>query len=141
MASELIKDSKLQTAALISQVRAVNGDLNLRAEAEGIEINYSREDDYLRVQIGKPRESVALTTHDGPLYVAVLVEPDSAKISALEVPFFLELATKMRKNSRHYDFWKMIEDIVRASDEVTAYIPPRQTWERAGRALAELSFV
>jgi hypothetical protein len=96
-------------------------------------IEYSPQDDYLRVTIGQPQESVAIAWPD-EIYSVALVDPDSHLINAVEAPFFMEAIAQKATGS---EFWGMIADLIR-SGHTDVYIPPREERERTERALQGL---
>lgn len=126
MVQDALDNSKRHTAEILARVR----EDGKRADDEGLELHYSPEDDYLTVTVGEPRESVSIPA--GVVYI--LVDPDSGKINALEVPFFVE---NFKSGKVEGDFWEIAYRLVEAGHS-TVYIPAKKEQERAGTAFKDL---
>ena len=133
MAEEGGSKSRRIKADLSRKVMLANADLAQRMDAEGIEIEYSPEDDYLRVTIGQPRPSIGISWPDD-IYSVAMIDPESHQINALEAPFFMEmLGDKEPKR----ELWEMVARLIREG-HTSVYIPPRAERERTGRAIQSL---
>ena len=138
MVQRLIEESRHKRTKHREEIVRNNQDLKERVAAEGVEIDYLPEDDYLRIIIGAPAESISITYRD-PLYFSLMVDPETHKVNALEVPGFMASLKKM-KPSPARDFWTVIAEIVSEREGVSVYFPSRQTREKAERALLDLAF-
>jgi hypothetical protein len=74
-----LREIKLKFSANLSNIDRV---LSLK----GFSVEYNRDNDYLYITIGEPREGMALTFDE----VVAIADPDTLEILGLEVPFFME---------------------------------------------------
>jgi hypothetical protein len=133
MVQEALNESRRHKEAVLPEIMAGFSRLQDRVRAEGLEVKYSPDEDYLRITIGKPRESVAVSLRDG-LYFVLLYDPDTFETNAFEVPFFTE---RLEKAQPKADFWRLIAELLdRMGPHV--YIPPLEETKRAERALRDL---
>jgi hypothetical protein len=86
MVQDALSSSQENRALIIRRILAANPNLTERIQAEGLEIDYSPEDDYLRITVGEPRESLSIGLH-GVLKAVFLYDPETFEITALEAPF------------------------------------------------------
>jgi hypothetical protein len=133
MAEHALNESERYTVALLKRIKASNRNLEQRMRAEGMEIDYSPEDDYLRVTIGRLR-SCESVPQDDAMGSVFLVEPETAEIAAVEVPFFRE---RLRRVSPSGDFWRLIASLIERGHNYV-YIPPTAEAEATERALGNL---
>jgi len=129
MAQEALDDSTRKMAAITAKMRSAEKP-GARILEEGLELYYSRDDDYLTATIGAPKPSVSIPA--GPIYL--LVDPDSGQINALEVPFFLEVWQEGRLRG---PLWEIAHRLVEAGHS-TVYIPPQRDLEEAAEAAQDL---
>jgi len=107
-----------------------------KVRAEGLEISYSRETDYLYLMIGQQRESLALPTSD-EMGGYLLYDPDSYVIVGMEVPFFFEKLGNFKPKA---DFWPLVKSLIEQHGE-TVYIPAVAEVTRAQEAFDDLVLV
>jgi hypothetical protein len=133
MAQDAMNESRRIKTELSQKVLRANADLADRMDREGLDIEYSTEDDYLRVTIGQARPSIGISWPD-EIYSIAMVDPDSHLINAVEAPFFMEtLGDKEPKK----ELWAMIVRLIKAG-RTSVYIPPREERERTERAFQGL---
>ena len=133
MAEDAMTESRRVRAELSRKVLLANADLADRMEQEGLDIEYSVEDDYLRLTIGPAKPSIAITWPD-EIYSVAMIDPDSHLISALEAPFFME---SLGNREPKQELWAMIIGLIKAG-HTSVYIPPREDRERTERAFQGL---
>ena len=119
------------------RVRIANKALGARLRTEGYEIDYSPDEDYLRVIFGVPNISETLSAIDGEMYVVFLIDPDSNLLNGVEVPNFIKT---YRSSKRVKEFWKLTAELIE-SHGPTIYVPPEAETERAGQAVGDLILV
>jgi len=100
---------------------------------QGMEVDYDEALDYLRIAIGRTRESLAFELEDKAGSI-LLYDPDTYVIVGLEVPLFIG---KFRKGLLREEFWTLVADAIREHGP-TVYFAGRSDSERAGRAFLEL---
>jgi hypothetical protein len=136
MVQDALNESRRIKAELTQKIAAANkATLAQRVRSEGMEIEYSSDEDYLRISVGPPRVSVSLTLPDD-IYAVVLFDPDTYKINAVEVPFFME---RIEETQSKVEFWKMFVDFIK-DGRTSVYIPPLNQFERTERAFEELVY-
>jgi hypothetical protein len=132
---DALSSSRENRSAITSRIFAANANLAERHQAEGLEIDYSSEDDYLRITIGEPRESLSIGLQDS-LKAIVLYDPDTFEITALEVPFFME---RLSKAGSTPEFWLLVAELIKKRSSAAAvYIPAARESRRTGEAFRDL---
>ena len=122
-----------EKADILRRLAEANPALHLRAHREGLDIEYSADDDFLHITIGQPRPSEAVSTNEQFPYV-LLFDPESYEITAIEAPFFLE---SLRRHGHEVDFWSFLADLIERSGP-RIFIPPAADGERAEQGLSRL---
>ena len=133
MVREALEESRRITAEIMRKLPHANRNLVARIEAEGMEISYSKDADYLRITIGAPQESVAVSWKD-QVYKVVYYDPDTYQIKAFESPFFLE---QLGGEEPKQELWRFVLKLIEQG-KTTVYILPRAERELAEQGLQDL---
>jgi len=129
-----LENSRHFKTAAGRRILRANKNLAERIELEGLAVDYSREDDYVRIAIGAPRPSISVSMPDEP-YAVLMIDPDTFNINAIEAPFFME---GMKAAKSKGEFWRVVATLIEEG-RTSVYIPPREQRERTERALRELA--
>jgi hypothetical protein len=137
MAEKALSESQRYKTEVGERVRNANKDLGDRLRTEGYEIDYSPDEDYLRVIFGVPDISETLSAIDGEMYVVFLIDPDSYLLNGVEVPNFMKT---YRSSKRVKVFWSLTAELIE-SHGPRIYVAAEAETERAGRAVGDLILV
>jgi len=121
MVREALDESEKNTHELIRKLQDRGESLSEMIHERGMEVQYSAEDDYLRITLGSPRPSISLPVENG---VYLLVDSDTGELNAIEVPFFVET---YHAGALKSEFWRLAFEWISVGN-TTSYIPAK--WEQ-----------
>lgn len=134
MIQEDLKNLDSSQREELARVAAANLDLRERIEAEGLEIDYRVDRDYLYIVIGGPKDSIAVSLNE--LFTAVaIVDPDTYRLNGIEVPFFKEMLAKYEPRLA---LWGVVISILDRQHGSAVCMPSRKERESTQRALEAL---
>jgi hypothetical protein len=135
MVQDALNASKQQGIDISKRISESNADIADRLQSDGLEIDYSSEDDFLRVTIGKPRPSLSIGLRD-ELRSIVLYDPDTFEVTAVEVPFFME---RVSNAASLPEIWRLIAGLVKKrASAASVYVPAVRETKRTIEAFREL---
>lgn len=132
---DVMEESRQKKREILDRVFGANKDFDERLQKEGVEIDYSAEDDNLCITVGgRPRPSIAVSVPGDP-YTALFVDAKTFRINAIEVVRLKERA----KSDEMRPTTKMIHALADLIvDRTCVFIPPSQEIERAEYAIRGL---
>jgi hypothetical protein len=132
---DALNSSNQQKKDISKRILDANADIAERVQADGLEIDYSSEDDFLRVTVGEPRPSLSAGLRDD-LRSIVLYDPDTFEITAVEVPFFME---RVSHASSVPEIWRLISELVKKrSSAATVFVPAARETKHTIEAFRDL---
>ena len=136
MVQDILSESRRQRDEATKNILRANDRLPERMRDEGFEIEYDSELDYLRLTIGEPRESLAISLKDGVFQSLLLYDPATYFVLGFEVPFFKE---KLQRDPPKGDFlWSLAELLEKSGDGTRIRIPSGKESARIERAFRDL---
>ena len=122
---EFMNKNRQEQDEIKRKLAAKNPDIEPLLAQHGFTIEYDRDNDYLYMTIGNPREGMAVHVME---FVA-MADPDTLELVGLEIPFFME---KIR-DKKLGNGWVHIATWVGRLGSL--FVPPAKEFEEASKQI------